>query len=277
MCPAPVHPAASLPATAPSSSASGHGESTATSSACAAPMPMSASNAGAACCASPATSTPSPAAPRQCGDLSSKDLDVDSPEARLEMVSIVLHAIAAGKRSPVALARAGLDLIDLTGEQRAAMRGEGPPSAASSDPDWQWWSGPNEEWYPNGPFATRDEAVAALDGAAGYVTEALPPAPIHLSAEQLLEDQFFENNDHFDFDHAEPDRRGDDAAIVAADAELQVLLDRWCDRAGHTFARGNLFVGQRNGQHVDAVRVESDPTPSAPCDGDAPDSTDGGR
>lgn len=209
----------------------------------------------------------------------SEDLEIDSPEARLQMIRIVLQAIINGSTSPVALAKAGMDLADLTADQRAEMRGDGPAASTMPDPGWQWWSGPSDGWYSHGPFATREEAVAALAGDAGYVTEAHPPAPIRLSAEQLLEEQYFENNDDFDFDHAEPDRRGDAAAIAAADAELQVLLDRWCDRAGHTFERGNLFGGTRNGARIDATPaiVETDSTTLASCPVAAGDSTDGTR
>ena len=209
----------------------------------------------------------------------SEDLDIDSPEARLQMIRIVLQAIVSGNASPVALAKAGMDLADLTAEQRAELRGEGPVASTLSGPGWEWWSGPSDEWYSHGPFATREEAVAALDGDAGYVTEAHPPAPIRLSAEQLLEDQYFENNDDFDFDHAEPDRRGDARTIAAADAELQVLLDRWCDRAGHTFVRVNLFGGTRNGERNEPAptMVETHSTIADDCPAGPAESTGGDR
>lgn len=209
----------------------------------------------------------------------SEDLDIDSPEARLQMIRVVLHAIVDQRASPIALAKAGLDLADLTDAQRAEMRGDGPAAPITDGPGWQWWSGPSDEWYVHGPFTTREAAVTALDGEAGYVTEAHPPAPIRLSADQLLEDQYFENNDDFDFDHAEPERRGDAASIAAADAALQGLLDRWCDRWGHTFVRGNLFGGTRNGARIDAAPaiVETHSTTAPPCPGAAADSTDGAR
>lgn len=54
----------------------------------------------------------------------SEDVDVDSPEARLQMICIVLEAIVAGRASPVALAKAGLDFAHLTERERAEMRGE---------------------------------------------------------------------------------------------------------------------------------------------------------
>ncbi|WP_341207252.1 hypothetical protein [uncultured Sphingomonas sp.] len=122
---------------------------------------------------------------------------------------------------------------------------------------WQWWSGANDEWYTNGPFATREEAVAALDGDGGYVIEAKHPDPVSFSASALIEAQYLEDNDYFDFDHSEPDRKGPADKIAAADAELQTMLDDWCSRHADTFVRGNLFGEQRNGDRIEANRAEA--------------------
>lgn len=53
-----------------------------------------------------------------------KNADLDTPEARLDMVRPVLRAILACGGEAAALARAGLDLCDLTAAERAEMRGE---------------------------------------------------------------------------------------------------------------------------------------------------------
>lgn len=50
--------------------------------------------------------------------------DLDTPEARLEMIRAVLVMIAEGHYQPVALAKAGLDFCDRTQAEREAMRGE---------------------------------------------------------------------------------------------------------------------------------------------------------
>lgn len=119
---------------------------------------------------------------------------------------------------------------------------------------WRWWSGTSAEWYENGPFETREQAVAELCGEAGYVVEALPPGQdVHFSAEDLISAQYFEDNESFDFDHGEPDRCGPEAAIKAADAELQQLLDAWCEKHAGTFLRGNLFGGTRNEERIEAA------------------------
>ena len=133
---------------------------------------------------------------------------------------------------------------------------EAPISAADAE-GWQWWSGTSDEWYTNGPFATREEAIAALDGDGGYVIEAKHPDPVSFSASDLIEAQYFEDNDYFDFDHSEPDRKGPADEIAVADAELQALLDDWCLRYADTFVRGNLFGDQRNGERIEAEKAEA--------------------
>lgn len=51
--------------------------------------------------------------------------DNDSPEARLDMVRVVLRAIAEGADA-IPLAKAGLDFCDLTQAEREVVRGEVP-------------------------------------------------------------------------------------------------------------------------------------------------------
>ena len=38
--------------------------------------------------------------------------------------------------------------------------------------EWKWYSGSNDEEFSNGPFDTREEAVAELDGWGGFVVMA---------------------------------------------------------------------------------------------------------
>lgn len=107
---------------------------------------------------------------------------------------------------------------------------------------WKWYSGPNDEHYTNGPFDTREEAVAALEGDAGHVIEAMKH-DVHFTVERLIENQYDENDDLFDYDNAEPGRIGD---WKTADAELQALLDGWVDKHRDTFVEPNMFVSTRN-------------------------------
>lgn len=46
--------------------------------------------------------------------------------------------------------------------------------------EWAWWAGSNDENYSEGPFDTREEAIAALDGYGGYICEA-KQTPLRLS------------------------------------------------------------------------------------------------
>lgn len=128
--------------------------------------------------------------------------------------------------------------------------------AITRDAGWQWWSGSSDEWYEYGPFETREQAISELVGSEGFVAECLPAGDVSFSAQELIENQFLEDNDAFDFERSEPDRVGSSKAIDAADAELQGLLDAWCARHAKTFARGNLFAGTRNVERVEATPAE---------------------
>lgn len=129
-----------------------------------------------------------------------------------------------------------------------------PPIQPAAAPEWRWWAGDNEEWYSHGPFDTREEAVKALDGYGGHVTEAIQQS-VKFSADNLLDDQYFDGDDLFDMDRTEPDRIGGADLIAAADAELQTLLDAWAARWQHTFAAPSLFAGTRNGEAIAAEAV----------------------
>lgn len=116
--------------------------------------------------------------------------------------------------------------------------------------DWAWWAGQTAEWYANGPFRTRDQAIAALDGDGGHIVEARFADPVHFDAQQLIEAQYLESNDAFDYDAGEPDRKGPGDRIAAADSELQQLLDLWCAKWAGTFARGNMFAETRHKEQI---------------------------
>lgn len=127
------------------------------------------------------------------------------------------------------------------------------PQPASREPaGWGWRSGPNNEYYTNGPFADRADAVAALDGERGYIVEAVQGA-VRFDAERLINDQYFEDDSNFDFDNMEPDRTGGGDVADAADAELQALLDGWVARWRHTFVTPNMFAATRGEEFVAGV------------------------
>lgn len=116
---------------------------------------------------------------------------------------------------------------------------------------WRWWSGSNDEWYTNGPFGSREDAVKALDGAGGFVIEAIK-RPVQFSACNLIESQYFEDENYFSGEAGEPDRNGGTDIVLAADAELQALLDAWADRWRHTFEEPEMFAATRNGEAISA-------------------------
>ncbi|MBB5697027.1 hypothetical protein [Sphingomonas yantingensis] len=123
---------------------------------------------------------------------------------------------------------------------------------------WKWWAGRDEEWFDVGPCDTREQAIE--EGHASHedgfhIIEALP-GDLKFSAARMIDDQYYEADDLFDFDHTEPDRSG---PHQEADAELQALLDAWTEKWGHTFVTPTMFRATRNGEHVRARYLEAGP------------------
>lgn len=124
---------------------------------------------------------------------------------------------------------------------------------------WMWWSGPNDELYTNGPYLTREEALEALDGGWGYIVEAVSQK-LRFSAEDMLETQYFENDDLFSGEGPNADRIGDNKD---ADAELQALLDEWTAKWAHTFISPTRFKGHRI---EEAIEAQWNPVGTDPAD-----------
>lgn len=113
---------------------------------------------------------------------------------------------------------------------------------------WGWWAGPDQEIFRyGGPFATREEAIECgrenADPGEGFFIVEAAQHQIRLSARRLIEDQYFDNDDFFDCENAEPDRMADHKG---ADAELQALLDAWVEKHRATFISPNMFAASRN-------------------------------
>lgn len=115
--------------------------------------------------------------------------------------------------------------------------------------DWKWWSGSNDEFYTNGPFDTREEAIEELDGQGGYIVEAVRDK-VQFSAKRLIDQQYFEEDDYFSYEHGEPDRVGEKELIAQADMELQAALDVWLDKWRYTFVTPEIFANSRNHESV---------------------------
>jgi hypothetical protein len=147
-----------------------------------------------------------------------------------------------------------------------------PPQSPAPEPAWQWFSGANDEWYSNGPFDTRDEAIEALEGEGGFIIEAQKQR-VRFTASGLIDDQYYDADDLFSYDHGdEHDRIGGADLIAAADAELQALLDAWTARWQHTFAAPTIFAATRNAEQVATAVAEGAPPsiPPGPPDPPAP-------
>lgn len=109
-----------------------------------------------------------------------------------------------------------------------------------------WWAGSNDEWFTEGPFDTREEALAEGRAYAedheleGFFIAEARTQEIRFSAKRLIEDQYMELEDAFDFDNGnEPDRL---KGAEEADAELQALLDAWCEKHKGTFVQPGVFA-----------------------------------
>lgn len=116
---------------------------------------------------------------------------------------------------------------------------------------WYWWYGNSEDFYANGPYETRDEAIAEGtdeydEGEGFFVIEAVS-SDFELSAEQIIEDQFFNNDEYAFLSQSGPERT---AGADDADAELQRLLDYWVKKHRHTFRFETPFKKTRNQQFI---------------------------
>lgn len=125
-----------------------------------------------------------------------------------------------------------------------------------------WWFSQDGDLFSDGPFETRLAAINAgadmLSGEEFHILEgSLESAPFKLSAERLLDDQYFENENLFStIDGAtEPDRQGGHAA---ADKELQALLDGWLAKHGKTFVQPTVFAWTRNEEVIPAGAVSGE-------------------
>lgn len=127
--------------------------------------------------------------------------------------------------------------------------------------EWAWWAGSNEEFFTDGPFATREDAIAE------YKSSWMPEEGFHIveavagrvwfSAGRLIVRQYEDDDDLWGIDGPSPDRLGEHEA---ADKELQELLDKWVEKYSDTFVQPTMFRGQRNAEFIP-------PTTTHPHDG----------
>lgn len=95
--------------------------------------------------------------------------------------------------------------------------------------EFKWYSGPDDEMYSNGPFDTRDQAVAALDGYGGYVIMARK-VPLRLS-HHFDAGNFLEQAEEAVWDMANED--GDPLFDITSDqqadleARVRAAIEAW--------------------------------------------------
>ena len=124
----------------------------------------------------------------------------------------------------------------------------------ANDHDWKWYSGDNDEAFCGGPFDTREQAIAALDGYGGYVIEA-QKTDLRLS-DMFDAEEFLEAAEERAYDLCNED--GDPIFDVSEDQEkdlrarVRATIDAWQDDHGLKFVPWR-FTDQRN-----LERVESD-------------------
>ncbi len=139
------------------------------------------------------------------------------------------------------------------GNQRAQ------PAAATESVDWGWYAGSDDEHYHTGPLATRDEAMAALNGRGGYIIEA-HQGPVKLSAYIDAQDLLERAEDTaYDLSNENGDPIFDAKSEQIADlsTRLKAACDKWQAAHGLVFTP-YTFTACRNEE-----RIEPETAPDA--------------
>lgn len=114
-----------------------------------------------------------------------------------------------------------------------------------ADDKWTWWAGLDEEFLTLGPFMSKADAIndgiVEFESDPFWVVQAVQ-GEFSLSGPALIDAQYYEQDDLFDYDHSEPERCGSIADRDDADRVLQELLDGWVADYGHTFAKPTRFA-----------------------------------
>lgn len=130
-----------------------------------------------------------------------------------------------------------------------------------ADDKWEWWAGLNEEFYTIGPFDEKahaiNDGIVEFESEPFYVTCATRP-PFSLDARALIEAQYYERDELFDYDHSEPGRQGSVADNDDADNALQVALDQWVHDYGHTYVQPTLFGKVKETTFIEPTNVPPD-------------------
>lgn len=118
--------------------------------------------------------------------------------------------------------------------------------------EWKWYAGSNEEEFQHGPFDTREQAIAELDGYGGYIVLARK-VPVRLSG-YFDADTFLENAEDSAYDMANED--GDPVFDISKDqqedlqARIRAAIDAWQYAHNLTFMPW-AFNGTKNLERVE--------------------------
>jgi hypothetical protein len=121
----------------------------------------------------------------------------------------------------------------------------------SNEQEWKWYSGSNEEEFSDGPFDTREQAIAALDGYAGFVVLARK-VPLRLSG-YFDADTFLENAEDAAHDACNED--GDPVFDISSDqqedlqARIRAAIEAWQYAHNLTFMPW-AFNGTKNLERI---------------------------
>lgn len=125
--------------------------------------------------------------------------------------------------------------------------------------EWKWYSGSNEETFEYGPFDTREQAIAELDGEGGYVIMARK-VPLRLSG-YFDADTLLENAEDAAHDACNED--GDPVFDIDSDhkadleARVRAAIEVWQYAHNLTFVPW-AFTGTKNLESIEEDRVEVD-------------------
>ncbi|AXQ93173.1 hypothetical protein LV780_04710 [Cereibacter azotoformans] len=128
------------------------------------------------------------------------------------------------------------------------------PAGKDDGGGWGWYAGSDGENYHTGPLASRDHAVAALYGEAGYIIEArqdLLPLSHYVDAEDIL-DRADECADDMKGDGCEPIFEATPEQVADLDARLKRSCDEWQAAHGLRF-KPCAFTASRNEAWIEAI------------------------
>lgn len=118
---------------------------------------------------------------------------------------------------------------------------------------WKWWIGSNNERYDRS-FANKDEALECgtneyPDGF--YICEADAWEWPKFDAKDVIEQALDNAADDCEmFGENDARRKGERAIVEESDAELQFLLNTWCEKWAHTFEQPDMFRNVRNEDQI---------------------------